>query len=161
MIMKTALLFTGQGAQYTGMGKELYDNFKTARVIFNEAGVDIKNWCFEGSKEVQRQTSVTQPCVYTVTMAAYNVFMEELEKENTDIEVAAMAGFSLGEYSALTAAGVIDSFEKGLEIVKNRGIWMDEAGKGENGENIGGMSAAFGDRKLILECVEEARENGI
>lgn len=159
--MKIALLFSGQGAQYTGMGKELYDNFKVARHIFDEAGVDVKNWCFEGSKEVQQQTNVTQPCVYTVTMAAYNVFMEEMAKENPEVEIAAMAGFSLGEYSALTAAGVIDSFSKGLKIVQNRGVWMNEAGKSDSGENMGGMSAVFGDRDVILECVDEARGDGI
>ncbi len=159
--MKIALLFSGQGAQYTGMGKELYDKFKVARHIFDEAGVDVKNWCFEGSKEVQQQTNVTQPCVYTVTMAAYEVFMQELEAANLGIEISAMAGFSLGEYSALTAAGVIDNFSKGLSIVKNRGIWMNEAGKSESGENRGGMSAVFGERDTILECVEAARGDGI
>lgn len=163
--MKIGLLFAGQGAQYPGMGKDLYDNSIEAREIFDLAGQDIKAWCFEGSKEILRQTNVTQPCVYTVTMAAYETFMEELSKMEpylkNEVEIAGMAGFSLGEYAALTASGGIQSFETGLNIVRNRGTWMSEAGKGPEGENKGGMIAAFGDRELILEYVEVAREDGI
>jgi len=163
--MKIGLLFAGQGAQYTGMGKSLYDNSIEAKRIFDSAGQEIQEWCFEGTKEILRQTNITQPCVYTVSMAAYEAFLEELSKLDEEmlnkLEMQGMAGFSLGEYAALTAGGVIQSFETGLHIVKQRGVWMNEAGKNADGESIGGMIAAFGDRAHILECVEASREDGI
>lgn len=163
--MKIGLLFAGQGAQYSGMGKSLYEGSEEAKKIMDLAGTEIKDWCFEGTKEMLRQTHITQPCIYTVTMAAYQALLEEISKLDESqlnaIELQGMAGFSLGEYGALTAGGVIQDFEKGLEIVKQRGQWMNEAGKDQNGENKGGMIAAFGDREHILACVEESREKGI
>ena len=166
--MKIGLLFAGQGAQYPGMGKDLYDHIPVAKEVFDQAGEEIKSWSFEGTKEMLRQTQITQPCIYAVTMAAYAAFQLELAKLNQElssqgkkIEVAAMAGFSLGEYAALTAAGVIDGIDKGLAIVRLRGNLMNEAGKDADGENRGGMIAAFGDRQDILDVVELAREDGI
>ncbi len=163
--MKIGLLFAGQGAQYSGMGKSLYDNSKEAKRIFDLAGSEIQDWCFEGTKEMLRQTNITQPCVYTVSMAAYEAFLEELSKLDEDLlnklEMEGMAGFSLGEYAALTAVGAIQSFETGIGIVRQRGTWMNEAGKDADGESKGGMIAAFGERELILECVEASREGGI
>lgn len=163
--MKIGLLFVGQGAQYTGMGKSLYDNSKEAKRIFDVAGQEIREWCFEGSKEVLKQTNVTQPCIYTVSMAAYEAFLEELSKLDEDllnqIEMKGMAGFSLGEYAALTAGGAIRDYETGLNLVRHRGAWMNAAGKDDAGENKGGMIAAFGERETILECVEAARADGI
>jgi len=147
------------------MGKSLYDTSKEAKRIFDSAGPEIQGWCFEGTQEILKQTNVTQPCIYTVSMAAYKAFLEELSGLDEDlinqIEMEGMAGFSLGEYSALTAGGAIRSFETGLGIVRQRGALMNEVGKGENGESIGGMIAAFGERAHILECVEASRENGI
>jgi len=163
--MKIGLLFAGQGAQYPGMGKDLYDNYYEAKKIFYLAGQDIKEWCFEGTKEILRQTNITQPCVYTVTMAAYETFLTEVSNIDSElknkVEIAGMAGFSLGEYSALTASGVIQSFETGINIIRNRGTWMSEAGKDSEGKNKGGMIAAFGERELILKYVEASREDGI
>ena len=163
--MKIGLLFAGQGAQYSGMGKSLCDYSKKAEKIFDLAGPEIQSWCFEGTKELLKQTQITQPCVYTVSMAAYEAFMEEigrLDAGNADqIEITGMAGFSLGEYAALTAGNVIPDFETGINIVRHRGSWMNEAGRDENGEAKGGMIAAFGERDHILQCVESAREDGI
>lgn len=163
--MKIGLLFAGQGAQYTGMGKSLYDSSRAAKKIFDLAGKDVQEWCFEGAKELLKQTNITQPCIYTVSMAAYEAFLEKLSELDEDmiyrIEMEGMAGFSLGEYAALTAGGAIQSFETGLGVVRKRGAWMNEAGMNADGEHIGGMVAAFGDRGAILECVETSRENGI
>ncbi len=161
--MKIALLFAGQGAQYSGMGKDLCDQYPEARLIFDMAGEEIQSWCFEGTKEMLRQTEITQPSIYTVTMAVYRVFMKEFQALkrtqnfsdcNDSVEIAALAGFSLGEYAALTAGDVIKDFKTGLEIVKKRGHWMSEAG-------IGGMVAAMGHREDILRAVEISRVDGV
>jgi len=151
--MKIGLLFAGQGAQYPGMGRSLYECSAAARKVFDLAGEDIKDRCFNGTKETLRQTQVTQPCVYVVAMAAYEALLEMTDGK---LSPAGVAGFSLGEYSALTAAGVIEDVKKGLEIVRLRGELMLQAGKGD-----GGMIAAFGKRQEILNCVEAAREDGI
>lgn len=160
--MKIGMIFAGQGAQYPGMGNSLYEHSAAAREVFDAAGQEIKDWCFHGTKEMLRVTSITQPCIYTVTMAAYGALMEELEKlDCDDFEVVGMAGFSLGEYAALTAAGSIDDYQKGISIVTKRGQWMNEAGLNEAGEPFGGMTAAFGEREDIKHAVEVCREDGI
>ena len=69
--MKIACLFAGQGAQYPGMGRDLYEKYEKSRRVFDEAGEKIKQLCFEGTAEELKLTENTQPCVYTVTMAAY------------------------------------------------------------------------------------------
>ena len=79
----------------------------------------------------------------------------------SDAEIAAMAGFSLGEYAALTAAGVISGIADGVELMEHRGRYMGEAGRNEAGENIGTMAAAIGDPAKVRECVELARQDGI
>lgn len=163
--MRIGLLFAGQGAQYPGMGKSLYDSSPAAKEVFEIAGEEVRDHCFNGSKELLRQTYVTQPAIFTVTMAAYEAFMEGLVKIDNyikgDIEIVAISGFSLGEYAALTASGSIDSFQKGLEIVTRRGNLMDKAGRSQEGEPLGGMVATFGKREDILLCVDEARQNGM
>ncbi|MEG1929639.1 MAG: ACP S-malonyltransferase [Anaerovorax sp.] len=159
--MKIGLLFAGQGAQHTGMGKSLYEQSQSAREMMDRAGDQVKEWCFFGTKEMLRQTNITQPCIYTVTMAAYAGFQEELfklsQRQLEQIKIVGFAGFSLGEYAALTASGVMKNFQQGLEIVKNRGAWMNEAGLDEKGEAKGGMVAAFGDRTHVLDCVNRSR----
>jgi len=163
--MKIGLLFVGQGAQYSGMGKSLYENSKAAKEVFDEAGNQIKEWCFEGSEATLKLTHVTQPCIYTVSMAAYQAFCEAISKPDKmscdSIEIAGVAGFSLGEYSALTAAGIIENTKQGLSIVMQRGELMFNAGRDDNGNQKGGMFAAFGKRQDILKCVDDARQNGI
>ena len=99
---KIAFVFAGQGAQYTGMGKELYENFNAARAVFDLAETMRKGTiqqCFEAPKEVLSQTINTQPCLYCVDLAAAEVLRSE------GIIPSAVAGFSLGEIAALTFAG--------------------------------------------------------
>ena len=161
--MKIGIVFAGQGAQYSGMGKDLYEAYPQARKIFDMAGEQIREWCFEGDEETLKQTHVTQPTIYTTTMAAYEALMAEIREQGLadKLEVAALAGFSLGEYSALTAAGAIDDIGKGIDIVTKRGAFMQQAGLNEEGNAKGGMAAGMGERAAVLEAVEAAREDGI
>lgn len=145
---KTAFVFPGQGAQYAGMGKDFYENFRESREIFDRAnkvlGFDIKKLCFEGPDEELSITKITQPALLTVCMAIYEVL-----KKNFNSDVEAMGGLSLGEYSALTAAGAMD-FETAVKLVYNRGTYMQNAVPvGE-----GGMLALLGctDEDAINFC---------
>ena len=144
-----AVVFAGQGAQKPGMGKSLYGVSPAARDIFDRAGDEIKADCFEADEERLKQTEVTQPAVYTMDMAAYAALREAVEPAP-----ACVAGFSLGEYAAFTAAGVIGSFEEGLALVKERSLLMKEAA-------AGAMAAGMGDREAVLDLIEKAREEDI
>ena len=155
---KYTIVFAGQGAQKPGMGKSLYDASPAARAVFDRAGDGIKFDCFEADAERLRQTEVTQPAVYTMDMAAYAALREALEiEEGRFPEPAGVAGFSLGEYAALTAAGVIGSFETGLELVRKRSMLMAEAGTNPDGSRRGTMAAGMGDKDAVLALVEKAR----
>ncbi len=144
------------------MGKSLFEGSAAAKGIFEAAGAQVREWCFHGTKEMLRMTQITQPSIYTVTMAAFAALQEALRRPGSpDVEIVGMAGFSMGEYAALTAAGAIDHYEKGIRIVTSRGQWMNEAGLGPDGEPMGGMIAAFGSREEIAACVAAVREDGI
>jgi len=146
------------------MGKDLYDNSPAAREIFDAAGEQVKDWCFNGTKEMLRQTYITQPSIYITTMAAYAALREAVDasaKLSGVFSVQGYAGFSLGEYSALTAAGVIRDVARGQYIVQKRGNLMNDAGKDAEGNQRGGMAAAFGNREDILAVVEETRNGRI
>lgn len=118
-----AYIFPGQGAQFPGMGKELYENFSLAKKRFEQAnkllGFDISSIMFDGSKEDLQQTSVTQPAVFL-----HSVILSEIMGE--DFQHKMVAGHSLGEFSALTAAGAL-SFEDGLQLVSQRAQAMQKA----------------------------------
>ncbi len=159
--MKIGMLFSGQGSQYPGMGSDLYENYEPAREIFLKAGDEIKDQCWSGTKEMLRQTRITQPAVFTVSMAAYESFMDKLHNEIPEAQISAMAGFSMGEYAAMTASGIIKDFDTTLELLKKRGQFMTEAGLDDSGQPRGAMAAAFGRREKIIEAVDALREDDI
>ena len=158
--MKYAVVFAGQGAQKPGMGKSLYEASPAARRVFDMAGEEIKHDCFEADEVRLKQTEVTQPAVYTMDMAAYAALREALgigEGEAGFPAPSGVAGFSLGEYAAFTAAGVIRSFAEGLALVKTRAALMKAAGTDEGGRQRGAMAAGMGDRDAVLDLVDKAR----
>ncbi|MDH4232108.1 MAG: acyltransferase domain-containing protein, partial [Nitrospirota bacterium] len=113
--MKIAFVFPGQGSQYVGMGKDLWDNFDEAKALYDEAsgalGYDVKELSFNGPQEELNKTFRTQPCILTASIAAYRVLTSR------GITADAMAGHSLGEYSAIVAAGVIP-FKEAVKLTE-------------------------------------------
>jgi len=121
---KIAFVFPGQASQYPGMGKELADNHPAAKAVFDEAdkalGFSISQMCFAGSEEDLKLTANTQPAILTVSVAAHRVLMEK------GIAPDFVAGHSLGEYSALVAAGSL-KFSDAVQLVRKRGTYMQDA----------------------------------
>ena len=133
-VEKLAYIFPGQGSQYIGMGKGIYDSHEVARQTFKRAeeviGKPLMKWCFEGPEEVLNDTRATQPAVFTTSIAALRVLQETGESPQV------LAGHSLGEYSALVAADAL-SFEDALLLVDKRAQYMAESGE----EKPGAMAA--------------------
>ena len=152
---KIACIFPGQGAQYPGMGKEIADNYVEAMRIFDLAserlGIDMRKLCFEGNEEELKKTENTQPSILTASIAMLEVL------KLRGIKPHVTAGLSLGEYSALVASKAI-SFVDAVELVKNRGKYMQEAVPvGE-----GTMAAIMGmEREAVGECLKMASGYGI
>jgi [acyl-carrier-protein] S-malonyltransferase len=128
MVSKTYILCPGQGAQLVGMGKDFYESSPCAKEIFDIAngvlGFDLKSLCFDGPEDRLNQTDISQPAIYTTSVAAYRAGIEAGVVDPT--KITAFAGLSLGEYTALYLGGVF-TFEEGLRLVASRGRYMQEA----------------------------------
>jgi len=142
-----AYLFPGQGSQYVGMGRDLCDASSVARTVFAQAdsilGVILSRLCFDGPPELLNDTLNTQPAILATSVATLRV----LEEHGMD-GPAYVAGHSMGEFSALVAAGAL-SFEDGLHLVRERGRLMKQAGE----RNPGGMTAVLGLEREQLEAI--------
>lgn len=155
ILAKIACIFPGQGAQYSGMGKEIAENYKEAMDIFDIAslrlGFDMKKLCFEGSEEDLKKTENTQPAILTTSIA----IMEVLKAKGIIPDIT--AGLSLGEYSALVASNAI-SFSDAVAVVRKRGKYMQEAVPvGE-----GTMAAVMGmEKNDVIECLKMASGYGV
>ena len=150
--VKAAYVFPGQGAQWVGMGRDLYQNFASAKAIFDQAdealGFPLSRLCFEGPEEELLQTINAQPAIVTVSFACF----EASRNTSAGLPPASfVAGHSLGEYTALAAAGVLD-FAATVYLARERGRLMHEAGQ----RVAGGMAAIIGlDEPALAEvCIE-------
>lgn len=185
--MQNAFIFPGQASQYVGMGKDIYEKYDQARRFFDIANeimeMDLKEICFEGPEETLKQTYITQPAIFVHSVAIFEILRDK------SFLPSAVAGHSLGEYSALVAAESL-RFEDGLRLVKERGRLMYEAGKNQPGtmaaiiglspEQVGDMCAELstsgivqpanfnspgqiaisGEVEVIRTAIEKAKELG-
>ena len=150
--MKIGFVFSGQGAQAVGMGKDLFEQIPAVAKIFNEAdrvlGWSLSDICFNGPESKVTETRYCQPAIYTMSVACLEAFKEK----NPQITPAATAGLSLGEFTALYSAGAF-SFESGLKIIEKRAIYMQEACDATKGTMASVMK---GELDAIQECCNRA-----
>lgn len=155
---KIALLFPGQGAQFVGMGKNLYSTFEPAKTLFDRArsvlGYDLAKICFDGPSDELDSTVVSQPAIFTLSLAAL-AYLKDEKPEIVD-HCEATAGLSLGEYTALVFAGVFE-FEDGLRLVQQRGQAMQDAADA----TPSGMVSIIGMEQAEVEklCDEQRRDD--
>jgi len=158
-VTRIGFLFPGQGAQSVGMGRRLVENFPSARAMYDRAseilGYDLAKLCLEGPAEDLDSTIYSQPALFVTSLAA----VESLRAESPDVVLSceAVAGLSLGEYTALVFAGVL-SFEDGLRVVQQRGMAMQKAADA----TAGGMVSILGlERSEVEKLCREARGDEI
>ena len=152
----TVALFPGQGAQFVGMGRDIFERSPAGRAVFEKAdealGFSLGKVIFEGPAEELTGTDISQAAILTVSTAV----VEAAREAGWNRKVAAAAGLSLGEYSALVFAGAIP-FEQAVALVRQRGIFMREAGVA----NPGGMLSVLGlDEEAVMRIVEAASPDG-
>jgi [acyl-carrier-protein] S-malonyltransferase len=153
--MKIAFVFPGQGSQYAGMGREFYLNHPLARAVFDEAnealGFSLSKLCFEGPEEELKLTENTQPAILTTSIAAFRVLQDK------GLAPHYVAGHSLGEYSALVAAGAL-TFRDAVALVRQRGRYMQEAVP----PGVGAMAALLGiDAPTVQSVCERASQSQV
>lgn len=159
MVGMAAHIFPGQGAQYVGMGKDLYENSAAAKGIFDRAdkalGFSISALCFNGPEDKLKRTDICQLAIFTTSIAALEAFTAVEEGRGAARQLPGfVAGLSLGEYTALAAAGVL-CFEDALSLVQARGRLMDKAAEAHPGK----MAAIIGLDKDRVEDI--CRKTGI
>ncbi len=151
--MKTAFIFSGQGAQYAGMGKELYDSFECVRDVFDKAdkalGLKITDICFKEDERLN-ETEYTQPALLTMSTAVCRLMEEK------GLKADCVAGLSLGEYSAHVASGTFD-FEEAVQLVRKRGRFMTEAVPAGKGAMCAVLSLS---EEKIQEACDEVKDIG-
>lgn len=155
--MALAFVFPGQGSQFVGMGKDCYEEFPLAREVFDRAndalGENLAELCFSGPPELLKRTDNAQPAILTVSLAMHRVLTTE-----TGMRPVALAGHSLGEYTALVVGGALD-LESAVRLVRVRGKLMEESAP----SGVGGMGAILGLDREVVEalCREAAGEDEV